>query len=632
MKNQNLPDTIHLVCKTAVNVLQYKRAINEKSVFGCNLHINTTSGYIKGQTVEALNISIDEFLGIPYAKPPVGTLRFAKPVPITLTEPLNRTATNFRPQCLHHSMSFGNQSEDCLYLNIWAPSFRTNNPLNPVMVYMEEPTFMVNTIHRIRRFNGSALAAHDVVVISVSYRVSVLGYLYGGEESAPGNVAIYDQIQALESVFGCNLHINTTSGYIKGQTVEALNISIDEFLGIPYAKPPVRTLRFAKLVPIALTEPLNRTATNFRPQCLHHSMSYANQSEDCLYLNIWAPSFRTNNVLNPVMVYMEEPTLLVNTIHRTRRFNGSALAAHDVVVISVSYRVSVLGYLYGGEESAPGNVAIYDQIQALNWIRDNSQSFCGDRNRITAFGQSGGSISVSALVLSPQSRGLFRRAILQSGAQLHAKGKEVYSKTDAINEAKQMARQLHCGKIGDYSIEWLNCLRNVNLRKLLMMVDTPIQPIVEGTELLPMIAQKAFIGQDYNRDLDILAGVVQNEGSLLALNQWPELVNDISEQTFTELVNKSKIVDYYLKNVYKTQNVGCNEKTMGICHGSDLVFVSGAPFIYPNDGYTTRDMHFSVQVMKLWTNFAKYGKPNDNNWPQLMARKKYNQFADQNQL
>ncbi|CAG2113531.1 unnamed protein product, partial [Medioppia subpectinata] len=93
--------------------------------------------------------------------------------------------------------------------------------------------------------------------------------------------------------------------------------------------------------------------------------------------------------------------------------NGSILATHDVVFASTNYRLGQLGFLYGDREDAPGNVGFYDQLLALKWVRENAHQFGGDKDQITILGGSAGSWSVSAHILSPLSKGLFKRAIME---------------------------------------------------------------------------------------------------------------------------------------------------------------------------------------------------------------------------
>ncbi|CAG2122072.1 unnamed protein product, partial [Medioppia subpectinata] len=124
-------------------------------------------------------------------------------------------------------------------------------------------------------------------------------------------------------------------------------------------------------------------------------------SEDCLVLNIWTTN---TTALKPVMFWIHGGALSVGSIFQTW-FNGSALATKDVVIVSANYRLGTFGFLYGEREYAPGNVGFYDQLLALKWVRENIHSFGGDRDQITIFGESAGSWSVSAHILSPLSKG-----------------------------------------------------------------------------------------------------------------------------------------------------------------------------------------------------------------------------------
>ncbi|CAG2178506.1 unnamed protein product, partial [Oppiella nova] len=138
--------------------------------------------------------------------------------------------------------------------------------------------------------------------------------------------------------------------------------------------------------------------------------------------------------------------------------NGSVLATNDVVVVAVNYRLGWFGFIYGDREDVPGNVGFYDQLLALKWIRENSHSFGGDRDRITIFGASAGSWSVSAHIVSPLTRGLFRRAIMQSGSILGNKDRDPVNRTEALLQTKRLAKQLNCTERED----WLKCLRGVD--------------------------------------------------------------------------------------------------------------------------------------------------------------------------
>ncbi|CAG2182327.1 unnamed protein product, partial [Oppiella nova] len=195
---------------------------------------------------------------------------------------------------------------------------------------------------------------------------------------------------------------NTTSGVVNGHTIHVLNASIHEFLGIPYAQPPVGALRFAKPVPITKPSKDIIDATKYGNSCMQKPPDYAQElwgnvtlSEDCLVLNIWTPNVENNTrsealPLKPVMFYIHGGGLLWGSIFNPI-YNGSVLAIHDVLLVSTNYRLGSFGFLYGEEVSAPGNVGLFDQLLALKWVRENVHLFGGDRDQITIFGQSAGS-------------------------------------------------------------------------------------------------------------------------------------------------------------------------------------------------------------------------------------------------
>ena len=172
-------------------------------------------------------------------------------------------------------------------------------------------------------------------------------------------------------------------------------------------------------------------------------------------------------------------------------YNGALLAAHDVVIVTANYRLGMFGWLYIDE--ANSNFGLYDQLLALQWVRQNIHNFGGDRNQITVFGESAGSISVTAQVLSPHSRGLFKRAILQSGSLFWNKDRPLLSKDKAIENTKQMVQHFNCS-----GNQWLKCLRGVEAKTLSQYYDIHFYPTI-GTDFLPVSAQKALQTHDYNQ-------------------------------------------------------------------------------------------------------------------------------------
>ncbi|CAG2176983.1 unnamed protein product, partial [Oppiella nova] len=346
--------------------------------------------------------------------------------------------------------------------------------------------------------------------------------------------------------------VNTTSGVVRGQVVQVLDKDVDQFLGIPYAVPPLGNLRFAKPQPIQKPYPDIIDATKPKNWCIQPiNIPGLNASEDCLVLNIWSPSSASNE-LKPVMFWIHGGALVLGSIFQDI-YDGSVLATRDLVIVSTNYRLGQFGYLYGDREDAPGNVGFYDQLLALKWVKENIHQFGGDSDQITIFGESAGSWSVSAHILSPLSKGLYKRAIMQSGAHLYNKDNDVVSKAEALSRAKQIAKQLNCSETED----WLQCLRKVDANELSKYSRNPTYPVL-GTEFLPISAQKAFETKKFNSDIDLMAGINRDEGSMF-INGFIKDINNMTLQDFTTGVkgldavyhgiDTQKVSDYYLKNV-----------------------------------------------------------------------------------
>lgn len=215
-----------------------------------------------------------------------------------------------------------------------------------------------------------------------------------------------------------------------GFKVKESGQEVHVFLGVPYARPPIGRLRFAKPSPMPAWNGL-RDATRFGPQCLQFKPNATtvrtpwinredSMSEDCLTLNIWTPvkrgSGHEQDKLLPVMVWLHGGAFFSGSTDLPL-YDGRTLSSMgNVVVVTINYRLGVFGFLDGRSADAPGNQGLHDQVMALHWIQDNIGYFGGDRESVTLFGQSAGAISIGLHYLSPLSRGLFKRGILQSGS------------------------------------------------------------------------------------------------------------------------------------------------------------------------------------------------------------------------
>ncbi|XP_052022416.1 carboxylesterase 1F [Apodemus sylvaticus] len=226
--------------------------------------------------------------------------------------------------------------------------------------------------------------------------------------------------------------VDTVHGKVLGKyiNVEGFAQPVAVFLGVPFAKPPLGSLRFAPPQP---AEPWSfiKNTTTYPPMCSQDAAKgqrvndlitnrkekiHLEFSEDCLYLNIYTPADFSKNSRLPVMVWIHGGGL---TLGGASTFDGRALSAYEnIVVVVIQYRLSIWGFFSTGDEHSRGNWGHLDQVAALHWVQDNIAKFGGDPGSVTIFGESAGGFSVSILVLSPLSKNLYHRAISESGVAL----------------------------------------------------------------------------------------------------------------------------------------------------------------------------------------------------------------------
>jgi para-nitrobenzyl esterase len=251
--------------------------------------------------------------------------------------------------------------------------------------------------------------------------------------------------------------VRTDKGAVEGATSTDAKVRI--FKGIPYAAPPVGALRWTAPAPPARWTKI-RKATEFGPRCMqgriYDDMVFRDNgpSEDCLYLNVWTPATSSKAHL-PVMVWIHGGGFSAGATSEPRQ-DGENLARKGVVVVSMNYRLGVFGFFSHAElakesaHHASGNYGLLDQLAALQWVQRNIAAFGGDRRNVTIFGESAGSFSVSGLMASPLARGLFQRAIGESGA-LFSKTR----RTKPLTESEE-AHEEFADSLGTHS---LNALR-----------------------------------------------------------------------------------------------------------------------------------------------------------------------------
>ncbi|XP_068188024.1 neuroligin-2b isoform X1 [Antennarius striatus] len=505
--------------------------------------------------------------------------------------------------------------------------------------------------------------------------------------------------------------VSTGYGKIRGIRRELNNEilgPVEQFLGVPYATAPIGERRFQPPEAPGSSQEI-RNATQFAPVCpqnvhgvlpeimlpvwftdnLDAAATYVqNQSEDCLYLNIYVPTEdgpltkkQDESTMNrprdedirdrrkkPVMLFIHGGSYMEGS---GNMFDGSVLAAYgNVIVVTMNYRLGVLGFLSTGDQSAKGNFGLLDQIQALRWLNENIGHFGGDPERITIFGSGAGAACVNLLILSHHSEGLFQRAIAQSGSAISSWAVNYRP----IMYAKILARKVGCTLVN--MTELVNCLRKKSFREL---VDQDIQParyhiafgpVVDG-DVVPddpeiLMQQGEFL------NYDILLGVNQGEGLKFVddsegedgisaasfdytisnfvdnlygypdgkdilretikfmYTDWADRDNsDMRRKTLLALFTDHQWVapavataklhaEFQSPVFFYTFHHHCQTETRpdwaDAAHGDEIPYVFGIPMVGANDlfpcNFSKNDVMLSAVVMTYWTNFAKTGDPN----------------------
>ncbi|XP_073515736.1 fatty acyl-CoA hydrolase precursor, medium chain-like [Phyllobates terribilis] len=327
-----------------------------------------------------------------------------------------------------------------------------------------------------------------------------LGVLTSGEEDDPPQV-------------------ETQYGKLQGKTLSATGTdrTVHAFYGVPFAKPPVGALRYASPEPPESWSSV-RVASDYAPICLQdlHMMEQLFQtvkakfslppvSEDCLYLNVFTPTNRVKEEKLPVMVFIHGGGLMMGG---AMMFEGSALGAHEnVVVVSIQYRLGLLGFFSTGDDRAPGNYGFLDQVAALQWVQENIADFGGDPDSVTIFGESAGGISVSALVASPLAKGLFHRAIAESGVAIMP-GLVAKSKEESVFYSNIVANISGCGL--DALVDCLKAKSEEEMQSLVVSMKMMSLPASVDGSFFPKAAEQIMADKEVN-SVPFMTGVNNQE-------------------------------------------------------------------------------------------------------------------------
>ena len=311
---------------------------------------------------------------------------------------------------------------------------------------------------------------------------------------------------------------STTAGKVRGLTRDGIHV----FRSIPFAAPPVGSLRFRAPVP---PEPWSDVgdATKFGPvvpqnpsplETMMGADAPVIDEADSLTLTVFTPGL--DDARRPVMFWIHGGAFVIGS-GSSPIYDGTRFAEHgDVVVVSINYRLGAFGFLhldeiFGDEFAGSGNAGILDQVLALEWVRDNIAAFGGDPDQVTIFGESAGGMSVGTLLGMPAAQGLFTQAIVQSG------GSSFCATSDA---ATAIAREV----LAVAEIETVADLESVSMETLLaaqskvastgVSTDLPFMPVVDGTAIpeLPLRAVRNGLGR-----VPTLIGTTQDEMTLFTV-------------------------------------------------------------------------------------------------------------------
>ncbi|GAA5155759.1 MULTISPECIES: carboxylesterase/lipase family protein [Amycolatopsis] len=405
------------------------------------------------------------------------------------------------------------------------------------------------------------------------------------------------------------------------------------FRGIPYAAPPVGELRFAPPQPPGPWSGEDAPApSSLQPDILGRGLT---GSEDCLYLNVYAPEAPGPH---PVLVWIHGGGGVTGSPHD---YDGTRFAEHGVVVVTIAYRLGALGLLYLPEVFGGGNFALLDQIAALRWVRDHIAKFGGDPERVTLAGESNGGRTVGTLLAAPAARGLFQQAIVQSGTGV---GSLVDTPEAARRTAGELLAELDLTPETAGKLRELPAERIVEAQVRRSSNRVPYRVVVDGAELTrpPLDAVAAgsaaevrlLIGTNHDEE-DLFRALGQSSGPLTldrraydgALAHYRERFPDLSEDELTARVTTA--ADWWLPAIRfaEAQHAAGGEvwmyrldwrsgvRGMGACHGLDVPLVFDDldnPFFRLFLGRdTARARPITTTMHDAWVRFV-HGEPS---WP-----------------
>lgn len=456
--------------------------------------------------------------------------------------------------------------------------------------------------------------------------------------------------------------VDVTGGKVSGVVANG----IASFKGIPFAAPPVGALRWKAPQPVQAWTGVKQ-ATEYGPSCVQDPNfakifgATAPIREDCLYLNVWTPAKTAGDKL-PVMVWIYGGGF-VGGMTSIPAYDGTRLAENGVVLVSIAYRLGAFGFLAHPELSkesgkGSGNYGLQDMIASLQWVKANIAKFGGDPSRVTIFGESAGGIAVSMLAASPAAKGLFARAISESGGNF---GPPRFASEGGATvpplKVAEASGQAFLAKLGANDIK---AARDLPAEKLQAALGPGLQggfwPVFDG-DVLPGDQYELYQGRRFN-DTAVLIGTNSDEGALFAppgatpamfeslvrsgygkhgdaiLAVYPHATNEEAAKATRDIFRDStfawptwawamlqaqkgtgKAYVYYFDHRTPQSPNGAN-------HGSEIGYVfknlGGGGVLGPPGPPRPEDTAMSDLLSSYWVNFARNGDPNGPglaSWP-----------------
>lgn len=413
--------------------------------------------------------------------------------------------------------------------------------------------------------------------------------------------------------------VDTKLGAIKGTVwkSEEKGENLYEFRGIPYARPTTGAKRFTKPEPV---DPWKDTldASEFGASCPQYmpdvmaDLRPDKMEEDCLFLNIFVPKKLKPGKHLSVMFWIHGGGLMNGN---GDVFDGSLLTMQgDVILVTINYRLGIFGFLALDHPAAMGNYGIWDQKLALQWVHDNIESFGGNPDSVTIFGESAGGWSVSFQSLIPSNKGLFHRVIAQSGVVTRA---GVLSKQMIRDDFKDLSEKVNCPV--DDMYQFTDCLRDKSVEMLLnetnfftsmsnevAKFNAAYQPAIDG-ELymehpLLLLEDSSSDVSIFFRSLDFMAGTTSNEGNLVPMTAHPGLQARY-EFNVSESI-PAKFVCQGMLNPYVDRNFNTDKEQLkeSLCQFYTTELSEDAQSLLATHCYA--DLSFVFPTLKMLENHA----------------------------